>query len=206
MPKTAKTDAEWHRDFIRLSRDNRQEKRGFCPAKTSKHYATYNKITKCPKFINMYNRTRGQQVTLFSNQVSTIDDCNCGYGQYHGVAEVVENNPPPAAAASTETQQQAEPLPPLKEIPLNIPEKPTPIIGKGSKALIKDVVKVHKQNGMFDLLIFGPTYGKCPHRMGNNIEGTNVNQCVKTIRTLSKPRFVQGMGMKCNDTSCNGKG
>lgn len=69
MPKSAKSDAEWHRDFIKLSRDNRQEQRGLCPPRSSKHYETYNKVVKCPRFINMHNRTRGQQLTLlFSNQ------------------------------------------------------------------------------------------------------------------------------------------
>ena len=205
MPKTAKTDAEWHRYFIKISRCNRLNLRGVAPRRGSRHHRTLQKIVNCPRWVNMYNRTRGNQVTLFTNERSTIDDCNCGYGQYHGVAEVVQNNTNPLlAAAPTETQQPAPPPPPI-DIPFNIPQKPDAITGIGSKKNIEDVVKVHKQEGRFDLLIFGPTYGKCPHCGGSNIESTNVNPCVKTIRTLAKPRFVQGMGMKCNDTSCNGK-
>ncbi|KAL7530832.1 hypothetical protein ACHAXR_003705 [Thalassiosira sp. AJA248-18] len=132
-----------------------------------------------------------------------VDKCNCGYEQYHGVEVAVENNPnPPLTAAAT---QQAHPPPPA-QLPFNIPTKPDPVTGKGSKRYIKDIINIQKRDGTLDLLLFGPTWGKRPHCGGSDICDTNVNVHVKTIRTLNQPRFVQGLGMKCNNVNCNGKG
>ncbi|KAL7533844.1 hypothetical protein ACHAXR_009080 [Thalassiosira sp. AJA248-18] len=83
-----------------------------------------------------------------------------------------------------------------------MPQKPEPV---KKKEEIKNIVKVVSQKEKFDLLLFGPTCGKCPHCGGGNITDTTVNAHVKTIRTLCTPRFVQGMGMKC-ETCTDKKG
>lgn len=192
MPKEGRTDAQWRAEFIKLARDNTQSLRGKKPPGNTKNSKTYDKIVACPRWKNMFKST-GTQMNLF-NQPIAVDKCNCGYEQYHGVEATVTTA---VAAAAT---QQAHPPPPIY-IPFNIPKKPDPVTGKGSKGYIKDVIKIQKQKGKFDLLIFGPTWGKCPHCGGRDICDTNVNGHVKTIRTLNQPRFVQGMGMKCNSVN-----
>ena len=162
------------------------------------------------------------QRTLFGNQPK--DACSCGYGDYHGkgmgekaTATAIENNHNPpveamaaavahgAMAAAVAPPPEPPAAPPIF-LPFNIPGKPDPIKGQGSKSQIRDQIKVHKQEGKFDLLKFGPTWGRCPYCGGYDIVGTTVNDKVKLIRTLKIPRFVQGMGMKCNNTDCTGKG
>ena len=102
---------------------------------------------------------------------------------------------------TTARQQQQQQQPTIITIPFNIPTKPDPIKGKLN---IKNQIKKVEKKGKFDLLVFGPTWGNCIHCGSSNITDTNINDKVKTIRTLSTPRFVQGMGMKCN--CCDGKG
>jgi hypothetical protein len=133
------------------------------------------------------------------------------------LATAIENNHNPpveamaaavahgAMAAAVAPPPEPPAAPPIF-LPFNIPGKPDPIKGQGSKSQIRDQIKVHKQEGKFDLLKFGPTWGRCPYCGGYDIVGTTVNDKVKLIRTLKMPRFVQGMGMKCIYTDCTGKG
>jgi len=135
----------------------------------------------------------GTQLTLF-NQPTSI--CNCGYEKYHGVHVPVANNNNTPTIAAPQQQQQST----IITIPFNIPTKPDPIKGI---SYIRNQIKEVKQKGKFDLLVFAPTCGRCIHCGSTDITDTNVNDKVKTIRTLGTPRFVQGMGMKCK--KCNGK-
>lgn len=191
MTNSAKTPAQWRLDFIKLARSNKVNLRGKAPnVNDTANHTTYTKIINCPLWKRDGVKS-GTQLNLF-NQPTTVASCNCDYGEYHGVPAPEANAP---AIAAPPQQQQS-----IITIPFNIPEKPDPIKRKSN---IKDQIKVVETKGKFDLLVFAPTWGRCIHCGSTNITDTNVNDKVKTIRTLGKPRFVQGMGMKCN--RCNGK-
>lgn len=207
MPNEAKTDTVWKRDLRDLARRRPSSLRGLAPPQTSKFYETYKKITNCPVWKNMGKKSStAKQQTLFGTS-SSIDECNCGYKDYHGTQkEPLEHlrraqpwEPPEEAPAPT-----AKPPPPT--IPFGIPKVPTPL---KSKKDVRDVDKSFHNEGEFPLLIFCYTCGKCPHCGTSNITDTSVNLTPKIIYTSGWPRFVQGMGMKCcgnGGAGCGGPG
>lgn len=167
----------------------------------------------CP----VWNATIGKgpvnkQRTLFGETLHT-DECNCGYGQYHG-------KKPPSPAASTATagnnthtnNNAAAATQPNNNggapATANHIDAPTNFPGPQNPRKIADVRNIcatSKEKNKFDLLVFGYTCGNCPHCGGNNISDTTPGK-VKIVHTLKEPRFVQGLGMKCNNPKCDGRG
>jgi len=193
MPKDAKTDAQWQRDLCDLARERPISLRGTTPPTTSKFYADYTKIIKCPAWDATTKIST--QLTLFGG-LSKAGECNCGYKDYHGRPRVADSfamirNAQPYSAPDEAPAPAAKPPP---EIPYGIPEVPT---ARKSKAEVRDVNKTYRNNGQFPLLMFGYTCGKCPHCGSSNISDTSLNLTPKIIHTSSWPRFVQGLGMKC---------
>ena len=165
----------------------------------------------CPAWNAIGKGPRSKQRTLFGKTLHT-DECNCGYGQYHG-----KKPPPPAASTATagnntrnnnNTAAAAQPnntdgAPTANQIdaPTNFPGAQNP----RKIADIRNICATFKEKNKFDLLVFGYTCGKCPHCGGSNITDTTPGK-VKIVHTLKEPRFVQGLGMKCNNPDCDGKG
>jgi len=75
----------------------------------------------------------------------------------------------------------------------SLPEKP-----KGFKSIsdVRNVTKVVKEKGCFDLHIFGPTDGSCIYCGVNNMKGHNQTN-VRMAYTPGLPCFVQGVHLMC---------
>ena len=157
--------------------------KGWLPGTNNPFKSKLQNILAC----GVTKRKQSRSQLLFDGPAA---ECTCGWD--HDKYDR-ENQPTPAAAA-------AEPPRPTKEVDFGILCKPAGV-GVNDVRNKSGVNNIKKQKGFYDLEVFGPTNGKCPHCQSPNIEAGNVNPCVKTIFTLEGPRFVQGIGLKCKDCS-----
>jgi hypothetical protein len=79
---SAKTDSQWKKDLQNLAR-KKVKLTGKKPPPSKKEFvATYDKITKCPVWLNNCKPlSGGRQSTLFG-AASDVGGCNCGYSEY----------------------------------------------------------------------------------------------------------------------------
>lgn len=192
MPKTAKPDSHWNTIANNLAAGGAKPTvKGWQPG-NGKWKTTIDNILKCPETARRQNSRQGRQSLLsFMQPTSTATSpCTCGWNhdnQTNAAAVAAAAAPPPAR--------------PQKEIDFGILRKPDPRENVGD---VRGIYKCYKQANCFDLEVFGYADGKCPHCKSSNIEAGNLNKSVKLIFTTGKPRFVQGIGLRC--TECNGKG
>ncbi len=189
MPKNGPSEAEWKAKALRYARGEIFTGRGWRP-RSKKWKDTFDAIDKCPRTQLLRSGKHQSTLNFATNSTnSSVPLCTCGFS--HDPPE-----PPaaPAAAAAPTTSDR-----PRKEIDFGILRKPEP------RTRIDDVrnkYAVYKTKGCYDLEVFGYVDGKCPHCKGTP-EAANLNKSVKIIYTANKPRFVQGIGLKC--TTCSGK-
>lgn len=163
MPKDRKTDTKWKKDLEDLARRRPNNLRGMAPPTGSKFYDAYTKIIKCPAWLRLTTTTKrpSQQQTLFGK---SINECNCGYEEFHGtqrdVWSMIRSARPYERPESPAPAPIAAAKPPPPEIPFGIPEVPTT---RTSKEDVRNVDKTYNNKGQFPLLMFGYTCGKCPH-------------------------------------------
>lgn len=153
------------------------------PGGNSQWKQRIEKILSC----GVTKKKQSRSQVLFGGRAA---ECTCGWD--HDKYDR-DNQATPAAAPAA-----AAAPPPPKEVDFGILCKPA---GLGVNDVRNKSGVIKKQKGRYDLEVFGPTNGKCPHCESPNIEAGNVNPCVKTIFTLRGPRFVQGIGLKCKDCS-----
>ena len=190
MGKKGKSDAHWRGICNLIAAGNEPSGRGWNPGGTWKKIV--DKIKKCPVTqVRKQSKNNGKQTTL--QFASSAAVCNCGWN--HGNEK--------AAAESTNTATAgAQPSSrPPKEVDFGILRKPDP---RRSINDVRGICKVYHQKDCFDLQVFGYVTGRCIHCKSSNIAAGNLNSSVKLIYTTTKPRFVQGIGLTCND--CKGKG
>lgn len=164
--------------------------RGVAPPKSNTYKrAKYDKIVNCPVWKNGRQST-GVQTTL-GGERSTAGQCNCGYNDFHGTTPrvdfTVRTAQPYAAPTTQPPAAAAAPKPPPVTVPFGIPEEP---MARQSKTEVRNVDKIYKEEGKFDLLMFGWTCGKCPHCASKNITDSSVNKKPKLIHTASWPRYA----------------
>jgi len=197
--KSKKSPQEWENDLRKLAGDNTMKLTGKTPSKQDAAlYGTYNKIKNCPARVSS---GKGKQVTLGAafkiGDKSGSSACTCGYGQYHKK----NKDPPPVVCAEVGTEATPPPPPPT-HIPFNLPKEPKPLT---SKLDIVNQCYTKRDEGYFPLTIFGYTYGKCIHCGRDGLSHTSVNKSIKIIHTKQEPKFLQGIGLKCNKPTCADK-
>ena len=190
MTKKGRTPAYWRSLCNKLAAgEPKPTKQGWTP-RPGYWKTTVDKILKCPETIRrQISKGNGQQSTLsFHSNSTATSPCTCEWDHDN---ETTNTTTTPAAAAPTRPQ---------KEVDFGILKKPKP----RSVAFVRGMHRVYKEDGYFDLEVFGYCNGKCPHCKSSEISAGRVNTSVKLIFTKGKPRFVQGIGLSCR--ACKGQG
>ena len=198
MPKKKKTQRQWTsslRDFAASGKETLGS--GAAPNKhTSKQIRdAYEAIQKCPV---QRGHTGNDGIASFFGASGTGGGaCKCKW--HDGTHGLLKQYFSQQAAATTPAPTA---LPPIV-VPFLIPEKPDHF--KSIENVIDKtktyVAKPSKSKVVFDLTVFGHTDGSCPNCGGVPRPRNDLLKSVRTIHTLSQPRFVQGVGMGC--TTCN---
>jgi hypothetical protein len=192
MPNKARNAQHWRNICNKLAAGGEKPRgQGWRPGK-GEWKTTIDNILTCPETKRRQNSNNGRQSTLsFAlNSTATTSSCTCGWDHDN---ETTTINATAAAAAPP-------PPRPQKEVPFCILRKPAP----RGVAQVRGIYDVIKEDGCFNLEVFGYYHGKCPHCKSSNVRTGNANSSVKLIYTRGKPRFVQGIGLTCG--ACNGRG
>jgi len=191
MPNEGRTDEHWRALCYKLAAGlPKPTGQGWMPGANNPWKGRIQNILAC----GVTKRKQSKSSILPFGGGSAACTCGWDHEKYDR-----DNQPTPAAPAAA----AAAPPRPQKKIEFGILRKPSP------RKHLSDIRGRHHvyaaEDGCYPLEVFGFTNGKCPHCKSSNIDAGNRNNSVKTIYTRSgKPRFVQGMGLKCND--CGGKG
>lgn len=205
MPNTGKSPAEWTRALVEFADSKRKNRgQGGDPPK-GEFKDEYEKIKICPAHSG--NGAISSFVGGGRSRNNNEDPCNCNWHNktHQRIIQYIPTRvEPPTATATATPANEPDPV----DVPLLIPEQQkaresiSDVRGKceiipGREKII-DGVKCKVE---FDLLLFGPVDGKCPH-CGGTPKDNGRNISIKTIHTSCLPRFVQGMGLRCTSTSC----
>jgi len=228
MPKNAKSQAQWQKDFQAFAQSSEKTMgRGRAPPKNSPEYQTYVRIMNCPA-----RTCGGQQMTLETN-------CNCGFS--HSIKPTVHKPkflpvlpkkrqqvavpgggsiPPQAtagttagtletggtAAAASSPPKKSRPAPvcrPANSSPRRIVKEAPELARRPLRPLdvneVLGVIQWVKQPSFCDLFVYGPIAGGgCIHCKSTRLYGRTSTD-VCPVYTMGFPVYVCGVVVACND-------